>query len=197
MFKNLFVCVDASSTKRGQACLKIIFSTLTQGLHVNPQQKSLLDSCVAHGNTFRKHGPIVFTVSVTASCSHSTPQRGITHWALWNSNFRVFLFYMTHYCVFYISTMSLDGRVAAGCFFLLHDTGESTNIFLLLLFWGRKIDCDFEGRKIDSTNLKILVGRCRDRPSSALLLICPKEKPLNQRRKRKRKNASNKKKRES
>ena len=88
--------------------------------------------------------------------------------------------------------MSLERRVAAGCFFFrLHNTGESTHIFLLLLFLGRKIDCDFEGRKIDSTNLKVLVGRCRDRPSSALLLICPKEKPLNQRRKRK--NASNKK----
>ena len=68
--------------------------------------------------------------------------------------------------------------------FLLHNTGESTNIFLLLFFLGRKIDCDFEGRMIDSTNLKILVGRCRDRPSSALLLLCPKGKLLNQRRKK-------------
>ena len=37
VLKNLFLCVDASSTNRGRACLIIIFSTLTQGLHVKPQ----------------------------------------------------------------------------------------------------------------------------------------------------------------
>ena len=107
----------------------------------------------------------------------------------------VFFFYMTHYFVLYIYTISLEYRVAAGCFFG-YITQASQHIFSHCDFSGRKIDCDLQGRKINFLNSKTLVGRCRDRPSSTLLLICPKEMNLsNQRRKRKWKKATTKKER--
>ena len=50
-------------------------------------------------------------------------------------------------------------------------------LYLLVCLWD-VLCCNLQGRKINFTNTKTLVGWCRDRPWRALLLTCPNVKNL-------------------
>ena len=112
--------------------------------------------------------------NMASLCSHSPWQRHVRilhhsvalHIELCGTVISVSFCFTWHITVYFtFSTMSLDGRVAAGCFFRLHNAGESTHIFLSLFFWVARLIATFRAARLTLQTWKFwLVGVATDRP---------------------------------